>query len=484
MASTIRVWAGRARGRSVRLTARAGLLGALMVAPACRDNPVEPAGDAGSSSPEAYNPDWTVATHGRVAPNYGVAFPQAAVNTLEIRMTAQQWSRIRTNMRSLYGADFGAGGAGGGGPAVPDPDYVDVSLTFDGKRWKNVGFRLKGNSSLTSAWRRGIYKLPFRLNFDRYEDEVPAIRNQRFHGFEELSFSPGFNDNSLIREKVASDIFRLAGVPAARTAFYRVYIDFGEGLKYCGVYTAVEVVDDTMVKDQFGEDSGNLYKPESRLQTFVASQFEKKNNLETGDYSDVQALITALNSPLRTSDPARWRTQLEGVFDVDHFLRWLAVNNAMVNWDTYGAIAHNFYLYNHSRNRLTWIPWDHNEALQGNPGITGTTTGGPGMRTGVSLSMNEVGATWPLLRYLADDPVYRDRYRQHLGTFNEQVFLEGSMDSLFDGYHALIAPYVVGSGGEQPGYTFLTSGAAFTAALPALKTHVRSRKSLVEQFLR
>ncbi|MES2340275.1 MAG: CotH kinase family protein, partial [Pseudomonadota bacterium] len=45
-------------------------------------------------------------------------------------------------------------------------------------------------------------------------------------------------------------ILRMAGVPAAQTAFYRVFIDFGAGLKYCGVYTMVEVIDDTMVKDQ------------------------------------------------------------------------------------------------------------------------------------------------------------------------------------------------------------------------------------------
>jgi hypothetical protein len=70
--------------------------------------------------------------------------------------------------------------------------------------------------------------------------------------------SSGFSDNSLIHEKLASGIFRMAGVPAARTAFYRVYIDFGQGLKYCGLYTMVEVIDDTMIEDQFGAATGNI----------------------------------------------------------------------------------------------------------------------------------------------------------------------------------------------------------------------------------
>ena len=271
----------------------------------------------------ATNPDWTAESHGNdVSPNYSTVFPQDAVNTLEITIRKTQWDSIRTDMKAKYGNDFGAGGTGGaggmggngggggnvGGGVAPtfgtaEPSYFAVTIKFKEKTWTNVGFRLKGNSSLNSIWRSGIYKLPFRLNMDEFEDQFPTIKNQRFYGFQELSMSPGFGDNSLIREKVAADIFREAGIPAAKTAFYKVYINFGEGKKYCGIYTMVEVVDDTMVKDQFSEDKeakGNIYKPESNLQSFVQSQFEKKNNKDEADYGDVQTFITALNATNRT----------------------------------------------------------------------------------------------------------------------------------------------------------------------------------------
>jgi spore coat protein H len=75
---------------------------------------------------------------------------------------------------------------------------------------------------LRLAWQQGNYKLPIRLNFDEFEDKFIAITNQHFYGFEEMTFSPGAKDPSLIREKATSDIFRMAGIPAARTAFYRV----------------------------------------------------------------------------------------------------------------------------------------------------------------------------------------------------------------------------------------------------------------------
>lgn len=429
-----------------------------------------------------YNPDWTDASHGKVTPAYATVFPQDAVNKVEILLTSAQWAGIRANMKALYGFDFGGRTQGGGQFPEDDPEYVAVMLRYNGKVWKKAGFRLKGNSTLSTAWGQGNYKLPFRIKLNEFEGTYPAIKNQRFYGFKELSFSPGRSDPSLIREKSAADIFRMAGVPAARTAFYRVYIDFGSGLKYCGVYTGVEVIDDTMVKDQFGEDKGNIYKPESRFQAFVAAEFEKKNNKAAADFGDVQAAIAALQSPLRTSNAAQWRTNLEAVFNVDHFLKWLAVDNGIVNWDSYGAIAHNYYLYNHSTRKLLWIPWDHNESMTGSPGIVGTTGGGQS-RTGLSLSMNEVSAGWPLIRYLIDDPVYVAQYKAHLKRLNNDVLSQPGILAMLDRYHALISPFVVGPNGEQVGYTYLANAAAFTNALPSLKAHVQNRVALISTYV-
>lgn len=435
-----------------------------------------------------YNPDWTYLSHGKANPDYDLIFPQNSVNKLELSMTAAQWSSIRTNMKSLFGYDFGTntGGAPGGGGAFPDaePDYVDVTMKFGNKTWKNVGFRLKGNSSLNSAWRQGNYKLPFKLNFDKFEDKYPGIKNQHFFGFKELSFSPGFKDQSLMREKLASDIFRLAGIPAAQTAFYQLYIDFGSGQKYCGVYTAIELPEDHMIKVQFGEESGNIYKPESKFASFTQSEFEKKNNETEADYTDVKSFIAALNSSLRTSNSPQWRTGLDAVFNTDHFLKYLAVSNAIVNWDSYGNMAHNYYLYHHSTKHLTWIPWDHNEALTGSPGITGTSSGGsvPG-RSGLSLSMNEVGQTWPLIYDLVKDEVYFQKYKTYLKQFNENIFAEAIMNALIDKYKEMITPFAVGAQGEQTGYTYLSGSSSFTNAVSDLKTHVSARKKVISSFV-
>lgn len=420
-------------------------------------------------------PDWTEHTHSKEAdPDYEKIFQQDVVHTLEIRMTKSDWRSIQDNMKELFGFSFGQGTLGNGFPKE-DPDYVAVSLKYNGLEWYKVGFRLKGNSTLAGSWRKGVYKLPFRLNFDKFEDEYPQIKNQRFYGFKELSFSPGGKDNSLIRDKVTSDIFRMAGVPAAQSAFYKVYIDFGSGLKYCGVYTMLEIVDDTMISDQFGEDEGNIYKPESSFTSFDVDQFEKKNNEDENDYSDVQSFITALHADNRVSNSSEWRSTLESTFNVDHFLRWLAVNTTIVNWDQYGVLPHNYYLYHHSVNKLTWIPWDNNEAMLNMANLPHPIP---------ALSLSNVSEAWPLIRYVADDPVYYTRYKDYVNTFAQDVFTSEKMNLLFDSYHNLISPYVIGpQEKEQGNYTHLSSTGAFVTELAKLKEHVAQRQQAVTEFI-
>jgi len=442
----------------------------------CRKNPVDLAID-----PIQYNPDWTAASHEIVPANYDVTFPQNSVNKIEIKLDATKWNAIRANMVSIFGIDFGGNVGGGNVNTLIEPEYVDGDLTFNGKVWKNVGFRLKGNSTLRDAWNSGNYKLPFRLNFDKFEDQYPGIKNQRFYGFKSLSFSPGFKDASLIREKLAADIYRLGGVVAARTAFYRVYVDIGTGLKYWGLYCGVELPDDNMLQDQLGEESGNIYKPESRLNIFNQSEFVKQNNITENDYRDVTEFVSTLNSPTRIYNNSQWKTNLENLFNVEQFLKWMAINNGMTNWDSYGTNAHNYYLYHQSNGKLIWIPWDNNEAMNRNPGIVGAT-GGNGMN-GLSLSMNEVTVDWPLIRYLADDAVYFQRYKDLLKTFKNDVFNNATIDAMIDNDYNLITPFVIGPDGEQAGYTYLTSSTSFTNEKTNLKLQVTNRNNLITSYV-
>ncbi len=73
-----------------------------------------------------------------------------------------------------------------------------------------------------NTWSSGSLELPFKLDFDEFEDENPAIDNQRFYGFKQLSLSNNTNDATFMRDAVTSDILAEAGIASAETAFYEL----------------------------------------------------------------------------------------------------------------------------------------------------------------------------------------------------------------------------------------------------------------------
>jgi hypothetical protein len=426
--------------------------------------------------------DWTDETHSKDAdPNFTEVFSDTEVKRLDFLISENNWSAMLNDMTELYGAFGGTttSGPGGGGSLTEvdeDPVFVPGSVFYNGKEWYKVGLRFKGNSSLQSTWQSGNLKLSFKLDFDEFEDDYPQIKNQRFYGFKKLSLKNNYDDASMLREKVAMDVFKNAGLAGSNTAFYTLYVDYGEGPVYFGLYTLVEEVDDTLIDTQFSSDKGNLYKPDGDAATFASGTFDedeyvKKNNEDEADFSDVQSLLTILHDATRTSDTATWRTNLEAVLDVDTFLNYLAVNTVIQNWDTYGRMSHNYYLYNNPDNDLlTWIPWDNNEALQ-----AGKQQGS------LALNFSDVSAaTWPLIGYLYQDAVYKAKYNAYVQATIDGPFETSAMQSLYDKYSTLVAPYATT---EIAGHTFLRNSSEFYSAISSLKSHVASRATAAKNYL-
>lgn len=439
------------------------------------DSGIDPETDLNMDDPDFDPVDWTEDTHSKDAdPNFDEVFEDNAVKRIDIIISPENWQAMQDDMVSLYG-NFGAGGARGGVFAEENPIWVPAEVFYNGKQWYRVGARYKGNSSLSNSWGSGIAKQSFKLDFDEYEDDFPQIKNQRFYGFKKLSLKNNFDDSSMLREKVGGDLFRNAGLVGPHTAFYTVYVDFGEGAIYHGVYTMVEEVDDTVLDTQYGGDDGNLYKPDGdgasfANGTFSEDVFVKENNEDEADWSDIQNLFGVLHDGSRTSDPAAWRASIDEVFDTDVFLKYLAVNTVIQNWDTYGRMTHNYFLYNNPENgKLTWIPWDNNESLQ------------EGKREGsLNLDFSDLNTnSWPLIGYLYADDTYRSVYDNYLVEVRDEVFNTASTQALYDEYAELIEPF---ANAEIDGYTFLNSGSAFQQAISTLKSHVSQREAAVNNY--
>jgi len=458
--------------------------------------------------------DWTKETHSdSIDPNYNVVFDNTSVMCMEIVIDSSKWKSMQSNLVSIFGNHSDMIPRNGNHPDGPprfgnhpdgppgfgnQPDmppgiggdrfnnnteykqntkydkqkWQDCSIYYytstDTIEWYHVGVRYKGNSSLQRSYESGSSKISFKLDFDQYEEDYPDLKNQRFYGFKQLNLSNNFDDNSCLREKVIADLFRSFGVPAAHTRFCALFVDHGEGKEFYGVYTIVEEVDDTVLKDQFRNNDGNLYKPDGDAAsfgegTFDKDEFVKKNNEDKNDYTDVLNLYDVLNNEndTRTTDTALWCSNLEKVLNVPEFLKWLAANTVIQNWDTYGNMTHNYYLYNNEdTGLLNWIPWDNNEAFS-NKG-----------NRALSLSLSKVSKFWPLINYLMKIDKYKNEYKKNLQKFVDEIYNSTSMNLLYDKYYTLLNKYASKEGNYQ-----------FSKAVSNLKRHVSSREKAVENYL-
>lgn len=494
------------------------------------------------TSEEVSRPEgWTTASHSNEAdPNYEIVFPQDKVSQITITISPENWEAMQANMAELFGEPGQGGGPGGGfqipldgtlpapgefpegfeppaggpqfiGPggggapgdfSAENPMWVPATIDFNGQSWTTVGVRYKGNSSLSSGWNSGTLKLPFKLDFDQFEEDYPEIDNQRFYGFKQLSLSNNFGDASYLRETMTYNLLEAAGLVAAETAFYEVVIDYGEGPVSLGLYTMIEVVDDTVVDRYFDDDSGNIYEGDGNGVSLAAgttleqieASFQKENNEDEADWSDIEVLYEMLQSEQRLSDPAGWRANLEAIFDVPTFLEWLAISAVLEHWDTYGAMSHNFYLYNNPQTgQLTWISWDHNLVLgaMGGPGGGFGPPGGGGQGNlpappagaddviafggpnSTTLDRANIGDNWPLIRYLLDDPTYYDLYLSYLESTVNDLFNPDTMTPRYQELAALIAPVAAQNDNQ----------AAFEAAIQTLITLTGERYQAVLDFL-
>jgi len=420
--------------------------------------------------------DWSDETHGKlttseIIANLDEVFDTSEVQKIRIVIEPENWELMNENLDDLKdelgnSRDFNS---------IDNPFFVPSEFFYspDGTdenelEWYKVGIRFKGNSSLYNA---NCSKLPFKLDFDEFEDEYEEIDNQRFYGFKQLNLKNNYDDESEMHEVVASQLFDDFGLISAHSSFYQLYLNVDGGDEdddiYYGLYTLVEEVDDTVIKTQYADDDGNLYKPEDDAATFASGTYDEDEfGLQTDDdetYEDILTLYNAIND----TESSEWKSNLEAIFDVDTFLKWLAANSVMQNWDTYGVMPHNFFLYNNpDTNTFEWIPWDNNEALVSNNRC-------------LDLDMDEViidddnEYNWPLIRYILDDSDYKETYKEYVEEFANSHFNESDLNPIYTAYDTLIRDYVTS---EDDDYTF-TSTSEFDTAVDELKEHIAERNT-------
>ncbi len=294
-------------------------------------------------------------------------------------------------------------------------EYVRAQFTYDGVTVEDVGVRLKGNLQVNFWVVNGGHKFAFKVDFNRYVDD------QEFKGLTKLNLHCAVNDPSFLRENVTYNLLRDAELPASRAAYVHLTVN-GEDH---GLYNAVEQVDKRFLADRFDDNDGDLFKPiehEGLLEyrgdspdDYLVEFFGLETDEDAADYTRILELIRIINHP----DEADFTQQLEAIFDVDRFLRFLAVNTFIINMDSYAELGHNYYLYDDpDSGRFVFIPWDMTEAF-------GNFACWPDEEGMFSWDIyHPMCAQWrPLISSILGVQGYRDDYLGHL----ESMMAEGGV---------------------------------------------------------
>lgn len=381
-------------------------------------------------------------------------FQRDKVWTINLVVTPAEWKKIEP--ANTGGPGFGppskqarpAAGAGGNaasGPRFgpPQVDFPEVRATFEfeGQTVGEIGLRYKGNSTYLAA--RDLPKKSFKVDFNQFNQQ------QKFFGLTKLNLHNNLLDGSQLREALAYELFRQAGVPASRTSFARVFLTItGEQERqYLGLYTLVEQVDERLLRHYYAAEDGLLLKPQmvrglpyyGEDWSKYVQPYEAKNAPQPAEARRFMALTKLVNE----GSDEEFRSQIRTFMDVNAFLRFLAVNALLVNMDSILATGQNYYIYHDlSEDQFHWIPWDLNMSFGGFP------SGTPEQMMTLSLLHPHAGEHQLIDRLLAQPEIkaaYLEQLKQISAKIMRADYLIGEVEKLQQAIRPVIVEESLGA---------------------------------------
>ena len=237
-------------------------------------------------------------------------------------------------------------------------------------------------------------------------------------------------------------------VPAPLCSYVWVTINGSEW----GLFLAVEEPEEAFALRNFGDEYGELYKPDYRsLNAENADIALKYIDDDPGSYpgifdnakfkitrADQERLIQALKV-LSTNE------NIESAIDVDEVLRYFTVQVFVMNWDSYlGYTGHNYFLYEQD-GVLSILPWDYNLAFGTYAlGMTNPIKD-PNILINYPIDTPAEGSVMlnrPLYHNLMKHQEYFSRYHTYFELLLSEYFENGRFETTLRRTEQLISPYV------------------------------------------
>jgi spore coat protein H len=239
-------------------------------------------------------------------------FKSGSIPSFEIVLGDAEYAMLNVSNRSYVRGTFKAG---------------ELILT-------NVGVRLKGRSTFQPLDR----KPSFTIKFNQFTP-------QAYSGFTKLMLNNAGGDPTYLREYLANQLFRDAGLPAPRVTHARVTLNS----RSLGLFVAIEGITKGLLRQYFVRTDGNLYEGAFR-------DVDRRLEQDGGSDHSQQDLI-GLARVAKIEDPAdRWQ-RLQTVLDIKRFITFVAMEHLVGQQDGYAVQANNYRIYHDPEaDRMVFFP--------------------------------------------------------------------------------------------------------------------------------
>ena len=261
------------------------------------------------------------------------------VMDISIEIATEDWDTLRHQTRTFEDLIAEIEEYGLSRPFAGIYTWFGATVTVDGETHADVGVRKKGFLGSQSDTKPSL-----KLRFDKYVDD------QSLGGvMERMTLNNSVQDPSMVNTCLSYRVFAAAGNPAPRCNFATVAVN-GKDL---GLYVHVEEIKAPFLARHFDSAAGNLY--EGTVSDFTPDYrgtIEKKNNEDEADWSDIDAVVAALEDDSDAGIEA-----LGEIVDLDRYLTHWATEVLVGHWDGYAGNRNNYWFYREPGGRFVFIPW-------------------------------------------------------------------------------------------------------------------------------
>lgn len=219
------------------------------------------------------------------------------------------------------------------------------------------------NISLRGDKSKGTPKGSYLVEFEK-EDE-------RFLELKRLHLVAMFNDLSQMREALSQTLLSFVKVPAPRNSYLRFCLDD----VYRGLYINIEEVDQKFIAEVLGRpqftaiyegrdgaepDAGQLMLcggSGAAAEKYNGKGYKKISGQAEAQFQDFEKLLQSVDENISASIDVSKSETLSEIFDMETFIRWMAVNQLIGGWDNYYFNAKNYFLVNSGTIEKPYFHW-------------------------------------------------------------------------------------------------------------------------------